>query len=312
MIEAQAISKFYGTRKAVDRVTFRIEKGEIVGLLGLNGSGKTTVLRILAGSLLPTSGSVRIKGVDLVERPHEAKRLLSFLPETPPLYGEMTVKAYLEFTGQLKGLRAGEARRRLAEIGERTATRHVMNEIIEHLSFGYRQRVGVAMSLMHDPEVLLLDEPAAGLDPVQIVEMRQLIRGLKGKHTVVFSSHHLSEISQVCDRILVIQDGRIVGEGTEEELSRHFTQQLRVRLVVRGPKTAVLECLHAASGVKRVEEIRAEDSLTTFHLLLSGEVREGLVTQLVSRGFGVLEVARTDLELENVFLQLMERGEKAA
>ena len=310
MIEVEGLTKYYGPRLAVNQVSFRIEKGEIIGLLGLNGSGKTTVLRILAGSLLPTAGRVRINGIDLLDRPNEAKRLLSFLPESPPLYGEMTVKSYLEFSGQLKGMRAGEVRKRLPEVGEQTAIGGVMDELIEHLSFGYRQRVGIAMSLIHDPDLLLLDEPAAGLDPVQIKEMRQLVRSLQGEHTVVFSSHHLSEISQICDRILVIQDGEIIVEGTEEALSQRFTHKVQLRVQVRGSKEEALQCIQGLSGVEKVEEIKQQESLTTFVLNLSEDVREGVTRELVNRGLGVLEVTRMDLELENAFLQLMEQGEK--
>jgi len=310
MIQVEGLTKYYGPRLAVNQVSFRIGKGEIVGLLGLNGSGKTTVLRVLAGSLLPTAGQIRINGIDLLDEPHAAKRLLSFLPESPPLYPEMTVRSYLEFAGRLKGLRAGEVRNRLPDVAERTGVVNVLDDIVEHLSFGYRQRVGIAMSLIHDPEVLLLDEPASGLDPVQIVEMRRLVRSLKGEHTVIFSSHHLSEISQICDRILVIQNGEIIGEGTEEELSERLSRRLRVRLEVRGPKAEVLDCVRSLSGVDGVDVVQEGESVTVLALDLSEDVREGIVTNVVSRGFGVLEMARTDLELENVFLQLMEKGER--
>lgn len=308
MIEVEGLTKYYGSKRAVNHVSFRIEKGEIVGLLGLNGSGKTTVLRVLAGSLLPTAGRVRIDGYDLLEDPHEVKRRLGFLPETPPLYGEMTVRSFLGYTGQLKGMSAKQVRDRLPEVAVRTGIDDVLREVVEHLSFGYRQRVGIAMSLIHDPDLLLLDEPAAGLDPVQIVEMRQLIRGLKGKHTVIFSSHFLAEISQICDRILVIQDGEIVGEGSEEELSRLFTRQLRVRIEVRGPAVEVVECLQTERGVESVETVREQGGVTRFLLRLSEDVREDLARVLLSRNFGLLEMVRTDLELESVFLRLMNRG----
>lgn len=312
MIEVEGLTKYYGAKCAVNQVSFRIQKGEIVGLLGLNGSGKTTVLRVLAGGLLPTAGSVRIDGRDLLEDPHEVKKRLSFLPESPPLYGEMTVRGFLRFAGQLKGMRPAQVSRRLPAVAERAGIEEVLDDVVEHLSFGYRQRVGIAMALIHDPELLMLDEPAAGLDPVQIVEMRQLIRDLRGEHTVIFSSHFLSEISQICDRILVIQDGEIVGEGTEEELSRKFTRRMRLRLQVRGPAVQVVECLQGQRGVDAVETSRQEGDVAVCALTLSEDVREELARTLVGRDFGVLEMSRTDLELESVFIQLMERGEGSA
>lgn len=312
MLQVEALTKYYGPKRAVNHVSFGIAKGEVVGLLGLNGSGKTTVLRILAGSLLPTSGRVVVDGKDLLQEPHAVKRILSFLPETPPLYGEMTVSAYLRFVGQLKGLDRQRVRERLPEVKARTALEAVEDEVIDHLSFGYRQRVGIAMALLNDPEVLLLDEPAAGLDPVQIVEMRQLIRSLRGEHTVILSSHLLSEISQICDRILMIQEGAIIGEGTEEALARQFTQRVRVRMQVRGPREETSACLEAIEGVEDIDWVREEDGRLTLAVHLAGDIRELIVQRLVSRGIGVSEIARTDLDLENVFLQLTEKGVKAS
>jgi len=312
MIEVEGLTKYYGARCAVNQVSFGIRKGEIVGLLGLNGSGKTTVLRVLAGSLLPTAGRVRIDGADLLDDPQAVKKRLSFLPESPPLYGEMTVRGFLRFAGQIKGMSAARVRQRLPAVARRTSIEEVLDDVVDHLSFGYRQRVGIAMSLMHDPDLLLLDEPAAGLDPVQIVEMRRLIRDLRGEHTVIFSSHFLSEISQICDRILVIQDGRIVGEGTEEELSRRFTRRMRVRLQVRGPAVQVIEYLQGLRGVEAVTAPAEQGEVNVFALTLAEDVREEMARTLVGRGFGVLEMSRTDLELESVFIQLMQRGEGSA
>jgi ABC-2 type transport system ATP-binding protein len=312
MLEVEGLTKYYGPKCAVNQVNFRIDKGEIIGLLGLNGSGKTTVLRILAGNLLPTAGRVTVNGRDLLHEPDEVKRSLSFLPETPPLYGEMKVRSYLRFVGQLKGLDRRGVRERLSEIEARTGIEEVADEIIAHLSFGYRQRVGIAMALLHDPELLLLDEPAAGLDPVQIVEMRQQIRSLKGDHTVIISSHLLSEISQICDRILMIQEGRIVGEGSEEELARHFTERLRVRMQVRGARAEIEQCLEGLSEIKKIEWIKEEHGLASFALEMAKDIRESVSRQLVNRGLGVLEMAGTGLDLENLFLQLLERGGRSS
>jgi len=310
MLQVEGLTKYYGHKRAVNQVSFRIEKGEIIGLLGLNGSGKTTLLRILAGNLLPTAGRVTIGGCDLLQEPHEVKRILSFLPETPPLYGDMKVRPYLRFVAQLKGLDRREVEERLPEIEAQTAIKDVCEEIIAHLSFGYRQRVAIAMALISDPQLLLLDEPAAGLDPVQIVEMRQLIRSLKGNHTVILSSHLLPEISQICDRILMIQEGAIIGEGPEEELAQRFTQKIRVRVQVRGAKAQIEDCLRDLPEVETIEWGKREEDRPSFMLSLSQDIRETISIKLASRGLGVLEMVRKDLDLENTFLRLMESEEK--
>jgi ABC-2 type transport system ATP-binding protein len=262
---------------------------------------------MLAGILLPTSGTVRIQDRDLYEDPRSVKRSIGFLPESPPLYGEMTVGSFLRFVGELKGLSRKAALGRLNEVEAEVGIEEVREEIIDHLSFGYRQRVGIAHALIHDPELLLLDEPAAGLDPVQIVEMRQLIRGLRGARTVILSSHFLSEISQICDRILVIQEGRIVAEGPEEELARKLSPRLRVRLQVRAQRPRVLECLEGLTGIDAMDCTREETDQTTLVLSLSQDVRERISALLAERKIGLLEMTRVDLELENVFLELIEK-----
>ncbi len=312
MVKVEGLTKYYGPKRAVNQMNFQIEKGEVVGLLGLNGSGKTTVLRILAGNLLPTSGSIEINSCDLLQEPYAVKKILSFLPETPPLYGEMTVRSFLRFSGQLKGLGRKATSKRLPEVMAQTGIEDVGNEIIEHLSFGYRQRVGLALALINEPELLLLDEPASGLDPVQIVEMRRLIRSLKGTHTVILSSHLLSEISQICDRILMVQQGEIIGEGSEEDLARQFTQKLRIRMQVSGTKAKILSCLENVKEIEKIEWLKEKDGCSTFILNLFQDIRETINQQLVSSQFGVREMARIDLDLENLFLQLMERGEKSS
>ena len=310
MLEVEGLTKYYGHKRAVNEVSFGIEKGEIIGLLGLNGSGKTTLLRILAGNLLPTAGRVAIGGFDLLQEPNEVKKILSFLPETPPLYGDMKVRPYLRFVARLKGMDRARVRERLPAIEAQTAIEDVGEEVIAHLSFGYRQRVAIAMALLSDPQLLLLDEPAAGLDPVQIVEMRQLIRSLRGSHTVILSSHLLPEISQICDRILMIQKGEIIGEGPEQELAQQFTQRIQVRMQVRGARADIEECLQGLPEVEKIEWIREGDGRPGFTLSLSSDVRETICLKLVSRGLGVIEMVRTDLDLERTFLRLMQKEEK--
>src|SRR6476469_5728147 len=222
MIKDKGLTKYYGELAAVRELDFSIDRGEVIGFLGLNGAGKTTALKILGCILLPTSGDVTVDGIDIARDPHEVRRRIGFLPDTPPLYNDMTVGRYLKFAAELRGVPSSEAGKAVAEAEERTATRDVHDQPIFSLSHGYRQRVGVAQALVHKPKLLILDEPTSGLDPVQIVEMRKLIRSLKGEHTVLVSSHILSEISQTCDRLLVIQAGEIVAQGTEAELAQRF------------------------------------------------------------------------------------------
>ena len=312
MVLVEGLTKYYGATRAIHNLNFRLEKGEVVGLLGLNGSGKTTALRILAGTLLPTAGSVKINGIDLLENPLEVKGRIGFLPETPPLFGEMTVRAYLEFVGQLKGLTRKKTRERLAKVGAQTQIEEVRDEIIDRLSYGYRKRVGIAQALLHDPDLLLLDEPAGGLDPIQIVEIRQTLRNLQGSQTVLISSHFLSEISQICDRLLVIQDGEIVGQGTEGDLAKRFTERLKVHIEVRGRQDEAVTLLKGFEGVEEVKPEKVAGEVLAFSLTLSHDVREALCRALVEKRFGLLAMMRTDLELEEVFLKLMEERERAS
>jgi len=233
VIEIQELYKYYGDQRAVGPLTTSIERGEIIGLLGLNGAGKTTTLRILACDLLPTSGSVRVAGVDVVERPDEVKAKVGYLPDRPPLYEDLSVSDYLTFAARIRGVPSGQTQKLVAEAVELTELGDVSKKIIGSLSHGFRQRVGIAQAIVHAPELVVLDEPISGLDPVQIVEMRELVKNLKGEHTVVLSSHILSEISETCDRILVINAGKIEWSGTETELSVALRQGSRIAITVR-------------------------------------------------------------------------------
>jgi ABC-2 type transport system ATP-binding protein len=321
MIAARGLTKFYGDNCALDGLNFEIAEGEIVGILGLNGAGKTTCLRILACLLLPSSGSVTINGVDIVEQPHETRKLVGFLPDDPPLYREMTVEAYLTFAGEIRGLSRAEATRRLEAVLETTETADVRGEIIADLSHGYRQRVGIAQSMIHGPPVLILDEPISGLDPAQIKEMRELVRSLRGAHTVLLSSHILSEISQTCDRILVLHEGRLIASGTEEDLATGSGVN-RLQLMVRGDREKVAELVLGTDGVTtcvvadQVEgaPFRGEprELVHQFRVETTADVREVLAREIVGAGYGLLQLGPAEAGLESAFLQLTRRTEGAA
>ncbi len=307
MIEIRELSKYYGEHRAVGPVSFTIADGEIVGLLGLNGAGKTTTLRILACDLLPSSGQVRVDGLDVVDDPDEVRARIGYLPDVPPLYDEMTVGDYLDFAARLRGLSAADAERRVPEVVEATQLEGVVDQRISTLSHGYRQRVGIAQAIVHKPKLLVLDEPISGLDPVQIVEMRELVRGLRHHHTTIISSHILSEISETCDRILVIRDGEIVAAGTEAELSSRLLEGARVVVTTRGQRDQAHRLLLGVRGVRGVETLpqtEAGDSVATFQVDADRDVREDVARALVQGGVGVLEMSRSERELESIFLRL--------
>jgi ABC-2 type transport system ATP-binding protein len=314
VIEINDLYKYYGEQRALGPLSVEIKQGEIVGLLGVNGAGKTTALRILACDLLPSAGTVKVDGIDVVERPEAVRERIGYLPDVPPLYGDMRVGEYLAFAARLRGVAPGDIERRVKAVEEVTAVRDRHDDPISTLSHGYQQRVGIAQAVIHEPKLVVLDEPITGLDPVQIVEMRQLVRQLGGRHTVIVSSHILSEISETCDRILVIQDGEIVASGTESELSSKLLEGVQVRLIVRVPGSGAEAAearsktiLGAVEGVRAVERAplsEVGEGLVSFHVEAHRDVRAELVKALVTAGVDVLELSRHDNELESVFLRL--------
>ncbi len=304
MIEADGVRKFYGGKVALDDVSFRIERGEVVGFLGLNGAGKTTMLRILCGLLLPSGGRVRVDGVDAVDQPLALRRAIGFLPDRPPLYGDMTVRDMLRYAGRLNGVAARTLDQRVDEVIALTGLAHVAHDLVETLSHGYRQRAGIATAIIHAPRFVVLDEPISGLDPAQIVEMRSVIRGLKDKHTVLMSSHILGEVSETCDRILVLHGGRIVAQGSEFELARGTAH--RVEIIARGAWAALQEPTRlAVDGADEVETAALDGGLVRIRARFTNEeAREGLVRALVQAGFGVRSVIPLENDLEALFLKL--------
>ena len=307
MIQVEQLSKYYGARAAIRNLSFRIESGEVVGFLGLNGAGKTTTLRILGGALLPTSGTVKLDGQDLATAPRTVRGRIGFLPETPPLYEEMTVGEYLAFVARLRGLPAERTGARVVESEERVGLRPLHDEPIATLSHGFRQRVGVAQALVHDPEVLLLDEPANGLDPVQNVEMRSLIRSLRGDHTVLVSSHILPEIAQTCDRLLVVRDGELVAQGSETELEERLGLGAGVELEMAGPAEAVAIALRRLEGVRSVTLQTGSAGRTLLKIDADDALRPQISLAAVAAGAELYRLDVSTDRLESLFLRLTGR-----
>ena len=304
MIRVEGLTKYYGHHAAVRNLAFEIERGEVIGFLGLNGAGKTTTLKILGCVLLPTSGHVEIDGLDVVRNPHEVRKRIGFLPDAPPLYEEMTVGAYLSFVARLRGVpeKSAGARVRIAE--EQMALLEVDGEIISSLSHGFRQRLGVAQALVHNPALVILDEPNSGLDPAQIVEMRALIKNLRGAHTILISSHILSEISQTCDRLLIIQEGEIVARGTESELAQRMGGSGFIEVDVSPPAQRAVQALATLLPVDGLSVVGERDGMATLRLRAPAEMRPKITRALVAADVDVYRIDRAVEKLESIFLKL--------
>ena len=310
MIRASNLSKYYGGKRALGPVTFEIQDGETVGFLGLNGAGKTTALRILACDLRPSSGSIEVGGVDAVSDPHAVRKRIGFLPENPPLYGDMTVNDFLKFAGELRGMTAAQIKKRLPDVLEIADLGDVAGDVIDTLSHGFRQRVGVAQAIIHEPKFLILDEPTRGLDPVQIVEMRNLIHDLKQNHTVLISSHILTEISQTCDRLLVLGKGKILGVGSEGELSKHEGEIRQITVTVRppsgdDPKAQITKVLGAVEGITKVAEPYEQGGGLSFALSTQKDCRAEVSRAVVEAKLDLIKLDYARSELENVFIRLV-------
>ena len=306
MIEVQQLSKRYGRVTAVDDVSFRVERGEILGFLGPNGAGKTTTMRILTGYMPATAGRAIVAGFDVFDQPIEAKQRTGYLPETPPLYPDMTVVEYLTFVAKIKGVASAERTERIRRVMERTHVTDMANRLCSKLSKGYRQRVGLAQALIHNPDVLILDEPTAGLDPKQIIETRQLIKQLAGDHTIILSTHILPEVSQTCQRVVIINKGRVVAVDTPDNLTARLrgAETLYVHVDTKGPH--VLAALQKVPGVARVApaDQRADSGAYEVESERDRDIRRDLAREIVTRGWGLLELRPMRMSLEEVFLQV--------
>jgi ABC-2 type transport system ATP-binding protein len=306
MIEVEGLTKRYGRATAVDGISFRVEKGEILGFLGPNGAGKTTTMRILTCYLPPTEGAARVAGYDVFAQPMEVKKRVGYLPETPPLYPDMEVAEYLDFCARIKGVPGRERRRRVADAIEKCRVGDVRHKLIAKLSKGYRQRVGLAQAILHNPDVLVLDEPTAGLDPKQIIETRELIRGLAGTHTVILSTHILPEVSMTCGRVLIINQGRVVAEDTPDNLTRRLKGAGTIRVEARGDATSILEALQAVPGVLAAHPRGGHDGsvIVDVEAEAGKDVRAELAWAVVTKGHGLVGLQQMGMSLEEIFLHL--------
>jgi len=313
LIEVNHLTKRYGDHLALDDISFTVGDGEIVGFLGPNGAGKSTTMNIITGYLSSTEGQVLIDGIDVLEQPLEAKKRIGYLPEIPPLYTDMTVEEYIDFACDLKHVPAASKKDTIEQVCKLARVADVRKRLIRNLSKGYRQRVGLAQAMVGDPGTLILDEPTVGLDPKQIIEVRDLIKNLSKNHTILLSSHILQEVQAVCDRLIIINHGRIVAVDTPENLSKNVLQINKLEMRIRGPKNEILTGLEAIDGVESAELIRVREEGSVDVRLEAGEnvdVREAVFDFCSTNNYPILMMKTNEINLEDIFLQVT--GEREA
>ena len=307
MIEVQDLTKTYGPVTAVDHISFTVNKGEILGFLGPNGAGKTTTMRILTGFMPATSGTAKISGFDVFNDSLEVRRHIGYLPENPPLYLDMTVAGYLDFVTRIKNVPAEKRGQRVDESLQKTNLTDKRDELIKRLSRGYKQRVGLAQALVHDPDVIILDEPTVGLDPKQIIEVRHLIKGLAGSHTIILSTHILPEVSMTCDRVVIINKGKIAAVDTPQNLTSQLKGGQKVRLEVQAPEQQLKDALAQVAGVSRVQ-VESTGAGGRVIVMVEGaegkDVRSALAAKVVQQGWPLTELRGVGMSLEDIFLEL--------
>jgi len=301
MIEVQNLNKSYGGIRAIESLNFKIKKGEVVGFLGPNGAGKSTTMKILTGFMAPTSGSAVINGFDVFESPIEVKKCIGYLPEVPPVYTEMKVRDYLRYVAKLKGVEKNKIESAISQAVEKTQLGSVEKRLIQNLSKGFRQRVGIAQALVSDPEVLILDEPTVGLDPKQVSEIRDLIQQLRGHHTIILSTHILPEVEATCERIIIINKGKIVAEDTLSNLSnlRSGGQIVNLRLKRPGEDTE-----KSLSGIGGVQKVLGKNHEWTLETQSGDDMIEKIAAMVIQKGYGLLEISSAKADLEDIFLKL--------
>jgi len=306
MIEVENLTKYYGGFPAITDVSFTVGKGEILGFLGPNGAGKTTTMKILTGFIPPTSGVVRISGYDVVSQSLAARKQMGYLPETVPLYTDMSIRGYLGFMGSIRGMSRDRIRRRVGDVVDICRLGEYRDTLIGKLSKGFRQRVGIAQAIIHEPDILILDEPTIGIDPIQVVETRQLISDLGSEHTVIISTHILPEVSAICQRVVIIHEGEVVAVDTPENLAERLQSSAQVLVAVRGPKEKVTAALRGIDGVQDVTMTPLEGSTASYQVTSKGDedIREKVAREVVQQGWGLLSQESVSMSLEQVFLRL--------
>lgn len=308
MIEVKNLTKYYADRCAVRDLSFSVQKGQIVGLLGPNGAGKSTTMNMLTGYIAPSEGSITIEGYDIMEQPLQARMQIGYLPEIPPLYQDMKVKEYLSYVAQLRKIKKSELSKEIEYSAQQAGVSDVMDRLIRNLSKGYRQRVGLAAALVGHPPFLILDEPTVGLDPKQMIEMRQLIRSLGKEHTVLLSSHILSEVSAVCDHILIVSGGKLVAQGTPQQLQERMCSGVQVDIKVLGDKQKAQTIISSNSFVKGITQQSEKDGIACFTIDMEDSVqaKAEISLKLAQENCPVIEMIQNNMSLEDIFLQLTE------
>ena len=306
MIEVKNLKKSYGSHRALLGISFNVERGHVYGFLGPNGAGKSTTMNIITGCLAPSDGTVTVNGHDILSEPIEAKRCIGYLPEQPPLYMDMKVTEYLIFVGRAKGLRGNDLYEQIDEVIDRTGLDNVHDRLIKNLSKGYRQRVGIAQAMLGNPEVIILDEPTVGLDPIQIIEIRELIRSLSEHHTVILSSHIMQEITAVCDRIMMIAGGRLVANDTIEGLLDTYSTTVRLEIVAKCKKDKLEDALAGIAGAQEVSfaTVSSAESVANIVYSKKTDIREAVWKKLNAAGITVLGMIPHIMTLEDIFIAL--------
>ena len=307
MIEVNNVTKYFGNFPAITDISFTVEQGEIVGFLGPNGAGKSTTMKIITGFLPPTEGTATVAGYDIVNESLDARRHIGYLPETVPLYTEMTVREYLDYMGKIRGMESARIRTRIDDVVSICHLEDYYSSIIGKLSKGFRQRVGIAQAIIHEPDVLVLDEPTIGIDPIQVVETRQLIKDLGGEQTLIVSTHILPEVSQICERVIVIHEGQIVAIDQPDNLARTLLGRERVRMQIKGPQQEVIGVLEDVPGVEEVTRVNIQRGEIPEYRVESEsgvEIRAALAQTVVNAGWELHRLEGVTMSLEEIFLRL--------